>query len=169
MTQRTIKLTLTLALLACTSLAQAQWVWVNEKGVKQLSDQPPPPNVPLKNILKAPRGQTMPTSTPSEEAASAPAQEAKAPPPKPTLAERNADFKKRQLEAAEAESKAKDEANRKAEKERYCAGVKQNMGALESGARISEFGAGGERNFISDEERARRLKENRDAFNKACK
>ena len=58
MNQRITRLVLATALIACSSLAQAQWMWVNEKGVKQLSDQPPPPGTPANRILKSPRGQS---------------------------------------------------------------------------------------------------------------
>ena len=34
--------------------AHAQYVWVDEKGLKQYSDRAPPASVPLKRILKAP-------------------------------------------------------------------------------------------------------------------
>ena len=35
--------------------AHAQYSWVDEHGTRVFSDQPPPPNVPAKRILKAPR------------------------------------------------------------------------------------------------------------------
>lgn len=44
------------ALMAFASMAQAQYMWIDDKGLKQFSDRPPPPSVPLKHILKAPRG-----------------------------------------------------------------------------------------------------------------
>ena len=34
----------------------AQWQWVDKDGRKVFSDQPPPPDVPAKNILKQPTG-----------------------------------------------------------------------------------------------------------------
>ncbi|UUZ48461.1 DUF4124 domain-containing protein [Massilia sp. B-10] len=40
-------------MLMLVSLAQAQYVWVDEKGVKQFSDRSPPSNIPAKNILEA--------------------------------------------------------------------------------------------------------------------
>ena len=43
-----------LAALAAAPQARAQYVWIDDKGLKQLSDRPPPPNVPAKRILKAP-------------------------------------------------------------------------------------------------------------------
>lgn len=179
MNQRITRLVLATALIACSSLAQAQWMWVNEKGVKQLSDQPPPPGTPANRILKSPRGQApaelRPQAAPApaegeEAAAAAPAAaNANAAPAKPTLAERNADYNKRQKLAAENAAKAQEEANRASEKARYCSEAKKNIDLLESGVRISEVDNKGERGYMSDEGRAKRLQEDRSAYNKTCK
>lgn len=174
MNQRITRLVLATALIACTSLAQAQWMWVNEKGVKQFSDQPPPPGTPANRILKSPRGQSAADlqkelAAPPADSEEAPPADAKAPPPKPTLAERNAEFNKRQKESAEKNAKAAEEAQRASEKAKYCAEAKGNIAMLESGMRVSEMGPNGERSFMSDEGRAQRLQEHRNAYNKNCK
>lgn len=173
MNQRITRLALATALIACTTLAQAQWMWVNEKGVKQLSDQPPPPGTPANRILKAPRGQAVPDlRQPPADSAETPAPataEAKAPPAKPTLAERNADYNKRQKLAAENAAKEADEAQRASDKVKYCTEAKKNIDLLESGVRISEVDAQGDRGFLSDDNRARQLQEGRNNYNKICK
>jgi len=174
MNQRITRLALATALIACTSLAQAQWMWVNDKGVKQLSDQPPPPGTPANRILKAPRGMAaeelrkeMSASTATDE--QAPASDEKVPAAKPTLAERNADFKKRQQETAQKNAKAEEQAKLDAEKKKYCADAKSNIGMLESGVRVSEMGPNGERSFMSDEARAQKIKEQRESVSNICK
>jgi hypothetical protein len=169
MNQRITRLVLATALIACTSLAQAQWMWVNEKGVKQLSDQPPPPGTPPSRILKAPLRKELATEGAPANGEEAPPADAKTPPPKPTLAERNADFNKRQKEAAEKSAKAEAEAQHASEKAKYCAEAKNQIAMLESGMRVSELGPNGERNFMSDEDRAQKLQQNRNAYNKTCK
>jgi hypothetical protein len=174
MNQRITRLALAAALIACTSLAQAQWMWVNDKGVKQLSDQPPPPGTPANKILKAPRGAGLidmrkdSSAAPAEGEDAAPA-DAKAAKPKPTLAERNADFNKRQKEGAEKTAKAEEETKRETERKKYCADAKSNIGLLESGARISDMAPNGERSFLSDEARAKQIKEQRESVNSNCK
>ncbi|WP_395398836.1 DUF4124 domain-containing protein [Pseudoduganella sp. UC29_106] len=79
MNQRISGLALVLATLATALPAQAQWMWVNERGVKQLSDQPPPPSVPPGRILKAPPGQMSDLrkqlNAPAADAAAAPSAE----------------------------------------------------------------------------------------------
>lgn len=173
MNQRITRLALATALIACTSLAQAQWLWVNDKGVKQLSDQPPPPGTPANRILKAPRGAAAAelrkemAATPAN-GDETPAGEDKASAAKPSLAERNADYKKRQQENAEKTAKAEADAKREAEKKKYCAEAKNNIGMLESGMRVSEMGPNGERNFMSDDTRAQKIKEQRESVNSVC-
>lgn len=178
MNQRITRIALAATLIACSTLAQAQWMWVNEKGVKQLTDQPPPPGTPSNRILKAPRGQALadtrlqaapaPAAEGDEASAAAPA-DAKAPPAKPTLAERNADYNKRQKLAAENAAKAAEDANRANEKSKYCSEARKNIDLLESGVRVSEVDSKGERGYMSDESRAKRLQEDRGAFSKNCK
>jgi len=174
MNQRITRLALATALIACTSLAQAQWMWVNDKGVKQFSDQPPPAGTPANRILKAPRGMAVAElqkegpAKPDNGDDAAGADE-KAVPVKPTLAERNADFKKRQQENAAKAAKAEEQAKLDAEKKKYCSEAKSNIGMLESGVRVSEMGPNGERNFMSDEARAQKLKEQRESVNSMCK
>ena len=140
-------------LLAAAPLALAQYVWIDDKGVKQLSDRPPPPNVPDKRILKAPG---KPLFNPNA------APEAEAPPPDgaepaarrpPTLAERNADFNQRKTAAAAAEKKAADDAQRQADVAANCDAARKNQLALDQGIRISTFDKNGERGVMSDEQR----------------
>jgi len=175
MNQRITRLALATALIACTSLAQAQWMWVNDKGVKQFSDQPPPPGTPPNRILKAPRGSTAAAELRKEVAAApadgeeAPATEEKVAPAKPTLAERNAEFKKRQQETATKTAKAEEQTKLDAEKKKYCSEAKSNIGMLESGVRVSEMGPNGERSYMSDEARAQKIKEQRESVNSICK
>jgi hypothetical protein len=160
-TARCLPLLLALgALSALPALSHAQYMWVNEKGLKQLSDQPPPPSVPQSRILKQPRGHGAPPAAPAEEAAAAAdAADAKVKRP-PTLAERNTDFAKRKAESQAAEQKAAQEAARKADQAANCDSARSNQAALDSGARMSEFDKSGQRVFLSDEQRAERSRRN---------
>jgi hypothetical protein len=148
-------------LLLCAGLAQAQYTWINANGNREYSDRPPPPSTPRSKILKAPPGSPllleMEAATAS--AAPVPAADAKAEPKKGplTLAERDADFRKRQKERSEQEQKAAEEARRKQALAENCASAQQNKAQLESGIRMADVSAQGERSYISEEERARRL------------
>lgn len=142
------------ALMALASLAQAQYMWIDEKGLKQFSDRPPPPSIPLKHILKAPKGMPTADSIAAEAAAAAPAPEAAKPKAAPTVADRNADYNKRVKEKAERDEKEQAEAERKAALAENCERARMARQSLDSGARIGSVDKNGERGFMSDDQRA---------------
>ena len=148
------------ALLALSALAQAQYMWIDEKGIKQFSDRAPPASVPLTAILKAPRGAasaaTMPTATVATvttDPAAATTVTKPAPPPPPTVAERNADYRKRVREQLEREHKEQEEHIVKADRDDNCARARLAKQSMASGARIGILDRHGERGFLSDEQR----------------
>ncbi|HEU4374945.1 MAG TPA: DUF4124 domain-containing protein [Telluria sp.] len=141
------------ALMALASLAQAQYMWIDEKGLKQFSDRPPPPSIPLKHILKAPHGVPTAASIAAEPAAAA-APEAAKPIASPTVADRNADYNRRVKEKAERDEKDQAEAERKAALAENCGRAREARQTLDSGARIGTVDKNGERGFLSDEQRA---------------
>lgn len=151
------------ALAMLASLAHAQYVWVDEKGLKQYSDRPPAPSVPLKRILKAPG-----LAQQQREAATAAGDEAPAATPAPKaaagVAALEADFRKRKADAAEKERKAAEEAQRQAEIGARCESLRKNKQLLDSGRRISVADARGEPGFMSDEERAWQTKKAQQAL-----
>ncbi|WP_317202370.1 DUF4124 domain-containing protein [Janthinobacterium sp.] len=136
------------ALLLGAALAQAQYVWLDEKGLRQYSDRPPAPSVPAKRILKMPGG-LPPGGDAAPEAAPAAAA--------PTTAERNADYNKRRAAAAEKEQKAGDAARRQANAEGHCDSLRKSKLQLESGRRIGVTDKSGEAGYMDDGERARQL------------
>lgn len=166
MTHRALLGSLLLAALALTTTAHAQYMWIDEKGLKQLSDQPPPPSVPANRILKQPRqpGAVQGYALPGADGAaqSTPAPDATAPKAKrePTLAERNAEFAKRRAENQATEQKAAQEAARNSSIAANCESARSNQAGLDSGQRMSQFDKNGQRVFLSDEQRAERAKNN---------
>ena len=142
------------ALLAFATLAQAQYMWIDEKGLKQFSDRAPPASIPLKNILKAPRGAASAATLEAEAAAAAAAPAAAKPKAAPTMADRNADYRKRAKEGAEREQKEKDEQLAKADQADNCQRARSAKQSMDSGARIGTQDKNGERGFMTDEQRA---------------
>ena len=138
------------ALLAVSSLAMAQYMWLDERGGKQLSDRPPPPDVPEKRILKAPGKPAFNPDQPADTPVAPPAAEK---PHRPSWTERNADFDKRQAEAAEARKKADAEAQDKAAKADNCNAARRNQMMLDQDIRLSTFDKNGERGLMGDQER----------------
>ncbi|MGV8892395.1 MAG: DUF4124 domain-containing protein [Burkholderiaceae bacterium] len=158
--KRITAFTITSLILGLSSQAIAQYVWLDDKGIKQYSDMPPPATVPNKRILKsagpAPAAQALDVATESDNAAAA----VKASPPlKLTTAEKNANFLKRRLEQAEKDKKAADVAQRTADKNKNCERASAYQNALESGQRISQQGKDGQRAYLSDANRAQELRD----------
>jgi hypothetical protein len=159
MTLRWLPLICALALLAAP-IAHAQYSWIDEKGTRVFSDRPPPPGTPPSRILQAPRAPGA-ASLYALPAAAAPATtDAKADaakPQPPTLADRDAEFRKRTAQRDADERKAADEAQRKADLAEQCAAARRNEATLTSGERMADVDARGERVYVSDDDRARRL------------
>ena len=133
------------ALMVFASLSHAQYMWLNEKGSRVYSDQPPPNSVPLKNILKSPSAadKVMGADTPAAPAAGA-AQ--KGP---PTLADREADFKKRALERAALDQKGANDAAQQATQKRNCDLARAQKAAMESGAPVTTREANGQNGTLT--------------------
>ena len=143
-----------LALSALSCLAWGQYVWTDDKGVKQFSDMPPPASVPQSRILKQPSGRMPAAAAPAS--AEAEAGEPKAP---LTTADRNADFMKRRAEQADKDKKAAAEAQAARDKAKNCESARSYQRALDSGQRIARTDKNGEREFLSDEQRNREMRE----------
>lgn len=167
-----IQLALAAALLFCTALAQAQYMWIDATGIKQVSDRPPPPSVPYKNILKAPSGQYSASNLPKPDPAAASTSEtataalpaATPAKPAPTLAEREADYVKRQKEKADKEKKDREENDKRTAMAENCLSAAANKAALDSGRALSTVGKNGERVVMDEAARAAQSKKMADAL-----
>ncbi|WP_338849393.1 DUF4124 domain-containing protein [Massilia sp. W12] len=142
---------LVLSLFCAAAPAHAQYVWLDEKGVKQFSDQPPPASVPKNKILKAP-GVKKIDPAPQGDAASAEKPEAAKSSAPPSTADRNTEFNKRQKEAADKEKKSQEESKLAQEKKQNCQRMRNYQRTLEDGGRISGHNDKGEK-IIYDETR----------------
>jgi hypothetical protein len=144
-------------------LAHAQYVWKDDKGVTSFSDKPPPSDVPAKNIIRAPQLAALQAPTPaSQTAPDAPAEhkalakEGTEPKGPPTLADKEADFRKRAKEKQDQEQKARAQAQQKAAQRQQCREAAAYKAQLDSGERIRVTAANGERAFMDDAQRAKR-------------
>ncbi len=152
-----------LALLGFACAASAQYIWLNEKGIKQFSDMPPPASVPKSRVLKEP-GQALrsPAQAASDEPAAAAdnqADAASAPKVPLTTAEKNAEFQKRRAEQAEKEKKEAEKEKLAADKAKNCARARDYQSALASGQRVARTDKNGERSYLSDEQRNQDIQE----------
>jgi hypothetical protein len=144
-----LKFASVIAALLFSGAASAQYVWLDAKGGKQFSDQPPPASVPRKNILKEPSSEPR-ADTDSTTAAKPAATSATAP---LSTAERNADFRQRRMEQADKDKKAADEKAVAADKTAYCARARAYQRSLEDGMRIASTDKNGERIMLNDDQR----------------
>lgn len=149
--------------------AAAQYVWLNEKGVKQYSDMPPPTSVPRSRMLKSPNVVAAPAANElavppvaepaaaaSSTAASASAATKRTAPL--TTAERNADYTKRKMDEAEQAKKSADASKLAADKKTNCERARSYSRSLEDGTRIASTDKNGERSYLTDEQRAQEVR-----------
>ena len=120
------------------------------------SDMPPPPSIPRNRILKQPDGTPLAVQQKSTKEKSPASSKAD-----PTIAEKNAEFRKRKAEQAEKEKKASEEAARAAENAKNCERAREYQQTLDSGERIVRTDKAGERSYLSDEQRAQESRDNR--------
>lgn len=149
------KYLLILLMLSSSGAFAALNKWVDEDGKVHYSDQPPPANVKSK-VLRSTAG------TPEPAAASEPAA-AK------TIVEREAELKKAQQAKKEAADKAALEQEQEEAMKTNCLAYQKNLRALQEGMRITDVDASGERYYVDDEERQRRIAIAQEGIAKWCK
>lgn len=151
-----LRLTAACALLLGTSLAHAQYSWIDANGVRHFSDRPPPPSTPQHKILKAPGRAGLAAQAAAAEPA--PAADAPAPAKGPkTLAQREEDYLARTKLREEQDKKDAMEARRRRDLAEHCRDAREMRAQVASGVRIARFDAKGQPGFMTDEERAAQL------------
>ena len=150
------KLVILLVLAAAVPLASAQaYKWKDASGRIQYSDTPPPPGAKdVQQLRKA-----APSATASG-GASTPARSA---------AEQDAEFRKRLVEKQEAEAKQAKAAEEEQTRARNCTQAKGQLAALDSGGRMVQLNAQGERIALDDAERERARQDSLKAIDTWCK
>jgi hypothetical protein len=160
--------------LACTlSLAaSAQWQWIDGAGKKVFSDQPPPMDVPEKNILNKPRNAPTPRANPviaPDATPGGPATPPAAAGPKPVVVDKELEEKTRKAEDAEKAKKAAEAEKQAKAKADNCAQARQSKATYDSGARVARINAQGEREFLDDDQRAAETQRAQSVIDKDCR
>jgi len=142
--------------------ASAQWQWIDKDGRKVFSDQPPPADLPEKNILK--RAGSPPRVAFAPAPGAAPSDPAPAPstaargtataPAKPTGVDKELEEKTRKAEEAEKAKRAAEEQKVAQAKAENCSRARQGKATLDSGIRVARLNDKGEREIIDDKARA---------------
>lgn len=83
-------------------------------------------------------------------------------------AEREAELRKSRQEKQEAGEKAARETAQKEDRARNCSVARENLRALEDGARLVTYDENGERRFLDDDAREQRLNDARSAVKANC-
>jgi hypothetical protein len=151
--------------------AFAQWQWIDKDGRKVFSDRSPPADIQEKDILKRPGGNTRVAAAPAIASAPAAPAAAAGKTSAPKLSGKDAELEARKKQAEEQEAtkkKAEEEKVAKAKAEN-CERAKRYLTTLQSGVRISQTNAKGEREIMDDSKRAEETKHAQEASDTSCK
>lgn len=139
-----------LALAATAASAQSIWKWRDRDGHVMVSDRPPGPEIPDREILQRPSVSHVPPA--SSDGAPLPASAASTGTDKDLEARKN---KLVQAQAAAKEAKANAAKERlAAEKAQNCQRARNQLQMLQSGVRMARANDKGEREFLDDKARA---------------
>jgi hypothetical protein len=134
------------------------------------SNIPPPPSIKSTQIVRQPGTAasqarvTAPLDGEAEKPATTPAPASST----KTLAERDAEFRKRQQERAESERKSQDEQQKASQKAADCERSRGYLRALEDGVRITRTDASGNREYLDDGQRAAEMDRMRKSITQLC-
>jgi len=143
---------------AAAAMAQ-QYKWVDKNGRVQYGDAPPP------GVKATPLRPPPPAPAPAAKAADPNA--AKKGPLTP--AEREAEYRKRQQEAAKDREKLAQEEKAAQAKKENCSRAQDHVRTLQSGARLSGVDAKGERYYLDEAQVAQELARAQQAVQQWCK
>ena len=154
--------------------AYAQWQWIDKDNKKVFSDQAPPPEVPEKNIVRRPSGppKRLNFSTPDAPVDGATAAVPAAPPPaSPKVAGVDKELEEKTRKAEEAEkarqaAEAQKVAQAKAEN---CSRARQGKATMDSGIRVAQVNAQGERIIMDDAAREAEQQRLQSVIDASCK
>lgn len=150
------------SLLALPTAAET-YKWTDAEGKVHYSDQPPPSSVKETTVTgkKAPKSAPAPQNGAAQGDGKAADKGKGAAKPAPaaakTVQELDAEFKQRQVEAAEKEAAQKKAASDAADKSKNCEQAKANVALYKEGGRIARANAKGETEYLDDAQIAQEL------------
>lgn len=143
-----------LSLALSSAVCAEMYRWVDSQGRVHYSDEPPPAGAKSSKTVTPPP----PSYSPAGEAAK----------PK-TWQEKDMEFRQRQSTQAEAQAKKeKAEADAK-QKKQNCEIARKQLQILESGQRVSDVNAAGEREYLDDAARQKAIEDARRTVDTWCK
>ena len=161
------KLLMFCLLLSLGSASAALNKWVDAQGNVHYSDNKPPPNVESKTLRSASESKYINTDEDEDETDENLIEESSGNALQ-SIAERQAERQRAKLEKQEADAKtAKEQADAESMKS-YCKSARENLKALKDGIRLIEVDANGERSFINDNQRQKKVIQIQQDISKHC-
>jgi Domain of unknown function (DUF4124) len=157
-----------LALIAFAATAQAQWKWKDANGQVHISNLPPPREVAEKDILARPGAPATATKAPAAPVAAASAAAA-APGTAAPKVDSELEKRRKLAEAEEQNKKKAEEAKLASQKVENCGRARSQLATLESGIRIAQTNAKGEREFMDDRARQGEVQRAREVIASDCR
>ena len=142
--------------LAASLPVWAQYSWIDNAGRRVFSDQPPPTNIPKKDIISE-RATPIAAPVPTASAAAAGNQN-------------NAQEEKKKTAAdTAAKSSAEEQQLAIIQRTDNCMRARNALAGLQSGARIAQFDAQGQRAYLNDEQRAAEVQRMQSIIDSDCR
>lgn len=160
------------------SFVLAQWQWLDASGNKVFSDAPPPQEITDKNIIKRPAAALTAGGKPLTSTANLPTVSGSAPvapvaktatSPKNVGKDIELEKKKAQAQTEEAAKKKAEEQKNAAIRAENCDRAQRNLTSLQSGVRLAQVNAQGEREYLSDEARQSEVQRTQGIVASECK
>ncbi len=174
-----LSLAVVVAGLGLAGFAHAQWGWTDKDGRRIFSDQGPTSEVPDKNIFKRPpnaratgaiaAGQPAASAAATPASAAAPAPKVAASGLKPSGKDVELEKKKKEAEDQEAAKKKAEDDKIAVQRKENCQRAKSALTTYASGVRIATTNAKGEREIMSDADRASETKRLQEVIGTECK
>ena len=162
----------------CAAQAAGMWKWRDASGRINLSDQPPPREVPERDILERPAARShLPASPPTPATTGTQARPASGPAPgraaSAAVARTDPELEaRRRAEAAKARESAKaapaEDPQAIARKRENCQRARAALALLESGQRMARLNDKGERVILDDAARAQEAQRAREVMASDC-
>jgi hypothetical protein len=141
--------------------------WVDEKGRVHYSDQPPPSSAKSKIIGSTSKTKSSAETSDATESGNA-AESSESGEPK-SIAEREAELRKKQKSDKEAADKAAQVQANKAANQENCNQAQLTLKTLQADIRIKEVDANGEHVYLDDEQRQQRIAKTQQDISRLCK
>ena len=158
-----------LASVSTTSFGQYQWK--DDNGRMVYSDRPPPTSVSPSQMVKVPAPK--PVAKAAEKSADGGAApkvaDAKASVPIKSLADKDLESRKKALEVDQANTKKLADGEREARNNAACEDTRASLRTIESGVKVSRMNEKGERETMSDEDKAKRTAALKKDLGEHCK